>query len=290
MTAIVFLGPTLPVAEARTELDAIYLPPVAQGDIFRAMARRPTAIGIVDGFFDSVPAVWHKEILFAMSEGVHVYGCSSIGALRAAELWRYGMEGVGRIFEAYRDGILEDDDEVALIHAPAELDYAPLSEPMVNIRATLEQAEAGQSVTASTRTEIEKLAKGLYYADRTWPKLLALGAAANLPAPELDALAKLGTDGRVDQKRLDALSMLRMLRQRLADLTPKRVDFRFEHSWLSEKARQSANEAVANTSAFRGCDRCAGVDQPRPTGDALKPRHGPGAAACQDPAAEHFRR
>ena len=52
-----------------------------------------------------------------MSQGIHVFGSASMGALRA-ELCPFGMVGVGRIFEAYRDGELEDDDEVAVIHGP----------------------------------------------------------------------------------------------------------------------------------------------------------------------------
>ena len=62
------------------------LPPVAQGDVLRALAHQPRLIGIIDGYFDTVPAVWHKEILYAMERGVHVFGASSIGALRAVEL------------------------------------------------------------------------------------------------------------------------------------------------------------------------------------------------------------
>ena len=47
-------------------------PPVGQGDVYRAATRyRPRAIGIVDGYFHQVPSVWHKEILWAMAEGIH---------------------------------------------------------------------------------------------------------------------------------------------------------------------------------------------------------------------------
>ena len=125
MTACVFVGPTLPAHEIQKVTDYVCLPPVEQGDVYRAMARAPRAIGIIDGYFDGSPAVWHKEILFAMSRGVHVFGASSMGALRAAELSVFGMHGVGTIFEAYRDGTLEDDDEVALLHGPAEAGYIP---------------------------------------------------------------------------------------------------------------------------------------------------------------------
>ena len=84
---VVFTGPTLPADQARAILpDALYLPPVAQGDVYRAAGHQPQAIALIDGFFEHVPAVWHKEILWAMAQGIHVFGSSSMGALRAAEL------------------------------------------------------------------------------------------------------------------------------------------------------------------------------------------------------------
>ena len=142
MTICVFLGPTLDVSEARLILDAEYFPPAAVGDVYRATCRKPRAIAIIDGVFDRVPSVWHKEILYAMSHGIHVWGSSSMGALRAAELAPFGMVGVGEVFERYRSGIYEDDDEVAVSHAPADGGYRPLSEAMVNIRNGLERAAA----------------------------------------------------------------------------------------------------------------------------------------------------
>ena len=69
--------------------------------------------------------------------GVHVFGASSMGALRAAELHPFGMVGVGRVFEGYRAGVYEDDDEVAVVHASEEAGFAPLSEAMVNVRHAL---------------------------------------------------------------------------------------------------------------------------------------------------------
>src|SRR5262249_10679056 len=113
VTIIVFTGPTLPPAEAAKILDATYRPPAAIGDVYRAAQQRPWAIGIIDGFFESIPSVWHKEVLWALAQGIHVYGAASMGALRAAELAAFGMTGVGMIFEAYRDGIIEEHDEVA---------------------------------------------------------------------------------------------------------------------------------------------------------------------------------
>src|SRR5205823_10627421 len=98
-------------AEARTELKTVYLPPAAEGDVYRVALHRPQAIGIIDGYFQSVPTVRHKEILWAMNCRIHVFGSASMGALRAAELLPFGMEGVGAVFELYRDGLFEDEDK-----------------------------------------------------------------------------------------------------------------------------------------------------------------------------------
>src|ERR1700719_1335144 len=111
VSVYIFTGPTISAGEAARELKAIYLPPAAEGDVYRAALQRPQAIGIIDGYFQSVPAVRHKEILWTMGRGIHVFGSASMGALRAAELAPFGMEGVGNIFQLYRDGTLEDDDE-----------------------------------------------------------------------------------------------------------------------------------------------------------------------------------
>ena len=81
-----FFGPSLPRAQAGRVLDAVYLPPVAQGDVYLAVKDGAEAIGSVDGYFQQVPSVWHKAILWALSKVVHVFGAASMGALRAPEL------------------------------------------------------------------------------------------------------------------------------------------------------------------------------------------------------------
>ena len=99
-----------------------------------------------------MPAVWHKEILPALDEGIAVFGAASMGALRAAELDAFGMIGVGDIYAGYRDGVLEDDDDVAIAHATAEEGFRELSDAMVNIRATARAAERAAVIGATTRT------------------------------------------------------------------------------------------------------------------------------------------
>ncbi|MGB8643741.1 MAG: TfuA-like protein [Anaerolineae bacterium] len=253
MTVYLFIGPTLALQEARLALDAVYLPPARQGDVYRAARGKPEAIGLIDGYFDTVPSVWHKEILWAMREGVHVFGSASMGALRAAELAPFGMEGVGRIFEAYCHGELEDDDEVAVAHAPAELDYHAFSDAMVNIRATLAAAEEAGIICANTRTALTQIAKALFYPERTYARLLSSGAAIGLNGPELRRFEAWLPDHAIDQKRQDALSMLHVIRERIAGgLPPKRVRYHFEHTIYWNHLQETAGEFDQNAAELDG--------------------------------------
>ncbi|WP_437669332.1 TfuA-like protein [Sorangium sp. So ce131] len=241
MTVHLFLGPTLAAADAAEVLDAVILPPVAHGDVYRAAQRGATVIGIVDGYFEGVPAVWHKEILWAMREGVHVFGSASMGALRAAELSPFGMEGVGAVFEAFQRAELEDDDEVAVAHAPAAYGYRALSAAMVNIRATLAAAAARGILRPATHAALLRIAKQLFYPDRSYPRLLSEASAQGLDPDELSALKRFLPGGQVDQKRADALAMLRAIRARLeAGLTPKQVRYHFEATIFWDSLRQAA--------------------------------------------------
>ena len=204
MSCYVFLGPTLPAAEAASLLDAVYLPPVRQGDLLRLVReQRPSMVGIVDGYFRDVPACWHKEILFALANGVHVFGAASMGALRAAELDGFGMVGIGSVYAAYRLGRFEpyrqepfeDDDEVAIVHGPAETGFVNLSEAMVNIRATLARAAEDGIIDEDGRDRLVPRSRPLHYPDRN---LTALSAAGGDGRPERGCT---GPTGRVAAHR-----------------------------------------------------------------------------------------
>jgi hypothetical protein len=210
MSVIIFAGPSLPPASRPAVPGAIWLGPARMGDVRRAAEERPDAIGLIDGYFEVVPSVWHEEILWAMDRGIRVYGAASIGALRAAELDVYGMIGVGRIYEAFRDGALEDDDEVALLHGPEEMGYLPLTEAMVNIRATMDEAVRIGVLTAEAAERAVMVAKALFYKQRTYSAILRI-PAAEIPIPSLNAFNDWLGHGRQDRKRTDAVSMVRAI-------------------------------------------------------------------------------
>lgn len=242
MTRCIFLGPSLPIAQARAICDGVYLPPARQGDILLALRdHQPHAIALIDGFFEQVPAVWHKEILWALRQGVVVVGGSSMGALRAAELSQFGMVGVGKIFEAYRSGcfppfdqeLFEDDDEVAVVHGPQETNYAG-TVAMVDIRTSLAAAENQGVITTACRDHLAILAKGLFYKQRTYKALLDLGRGSGEFLGEVERLSGWLMQGAVSQKAADAVELLRFLSQ--DNLKAPIPDFRFEHSSVWEEA------------------------------------------------------
>jgi hypothetical protein len=243
MDAIIFTGPTISSSDAARELEATYLPPAAEGDVYRAAEQHPRVIGIIDGYFERVPSVWHKEILWAMTQGIHVYGSASMGALRAAELATFGMVGVGSIFESYQDGVLEDDDEVALEHASEEFGFRAASDAMVNIRATLESAVTAGVLSETVRQEMQSIAKELFYPDRHYTRVLEIAAQRGVNARELAAFREWLPRGTVNRKREDAVAMLRAIRQALAKgLPPKRVEYTLQRTVMWDQARSHGSE------------------------------------------------
>ncbi len=219
-STLVFVGPTLPAVEvARLLPAAAVLPPIAVGDLLTLIRRRGLLrIAIIDGYFERMAAVWHKEILLALERGIAVWGASSMGALRAAELAPFGMIGVGGIYRDFARGILVADDEVAVAHLPAEYGYRATSDALVNLRDGIARAPM---LTASTRSRLVELARAPFYRERSWDRLIADAREAGLPARQLAALAAWP---KPDRKAADARTLLRALaRDRRRRITGARV-------------------------------------------------------------------
>jgi hypothetical protein len=208
MTVIIFAGPTISRTEILERLDAEIRPPARMGDIYLATQTCPAAIGLIDGYFQGVPSVWHKEILWAIEQEVTVFGAASMGALRAAELEAYGMKGVGKIFEAYRDEEFEDDDEVAVLHGPEEMGYPPLCEPMLNIRATLNKAVSEQIIDKQLAADLIGIAKAQFFPERNWDNLLRAAEKQDVMGDAGRTLGDWLAKGIVNQKHEDAIAML----------------------------------------------------------------------------------
>ncbi len=210
---VVFLGPSLARQKAKEILDADYRSPAMRGDIYKAAQEGAEIICLIDGVFFQECSVAHKEILYAMERGAKVLGASSMGALRASELNVYGMEGIGKIYRAYKNGDLISDDEVALIFDP--ITFEPLSEPLVNIRHNLAKAFDLGLIDRTTKNILFEIAKSTYFPDRNYESIIQ--ACIGLVSPqELESFRKFLSNYKEDLKMDDAIRALYRARE-LAD-------------------------------------------------------------------------
>jgi hypothetical protein len=193
---VIYLGPTLSREAAEKVLTAEYLPPICRGDLAR-LPDEVRFVGIVDGEFYQRLAVSPKELLPLLKRGVQVFGASSMGALRAAETYNLGTIGIGKIFAMFRDGILDGDDEVALVYEPGT--YRKLSEPLVNLRCAVDMAVEAKIIDEQERDRLISQMKSYYFPERSHKGLQHL----------CPALASYFRDAVLpDVKRDDALQLL----------------------------------------------------------------------------------
>jgi hypothetical protein len=172
-------------------------------------------IGLIDGVFHQESAVAHREILTAIKKGVRVVGSSSMGALRAAEMDALGMIGIGEVYRMYRAGELVSDDEVALVFDP-ETGFS-LSEPLVNIRFTLREAEQQGIITVQNHAALLAAAQSVFYPQRTYGRIVSAAGAA-LEQETRERFLSFVKLHAVDQKRKDAVAALEYIRGISCDL------------------------------------------------------------------------
>ncbi|NYT04335.1 MAG: TfuA-related McrA-glycine thioamidation protein, partial [Candidatus Methanofastidiosa archaeon] len=162
-----------------------------------------------DGVFFRESAVSPRELMDILKSNVKIYGSSSMGALRASELDRYGMIGIGKIYQNYREGIFNSDDEVALSFDSEE--YNPISEPLVNIRETIKKALDENIITKEESEIIFKSAKSLYFPERRWNKIIE--NSEKLMCKSLSSFSEFIKKNRVDIKKDDAILLLKRIEE-----------------------------------------------------------------------------
>jgi len=116
----------------------------------------------------------------------------------------------------YKDGTLTSDDEVALVFDPVS-GYA-LSEPLINIRCTLENAETTGIITPDVHQILLAAARSVFYPQRTYQKIVTVAGDAIDTATKERFLA-FATASPADQKREDAIAALEYIRD--LETTPK---------------------------------------------------------------------
>lgn len=207
MRPVIFLGPSLPLAEAKEILDADYRPPAKRGDLQHLEGAE--VVGIIDGVFLQSCSVGHREILSLLNRKVKVIGGGSMGALRAAEMGHYGMTGVGQIYKMYASGEVQGDDEVALVFDPETME--PLSEPLVNLRSLLNAAWMADVIDSAQRAGILSEMRSIYYPRRTIATFMEV-AHVILGEDRAIKFDRFFADNYRDIKKEDAITVLKYVR------------------------------------------------------------------------------
>lgn len=210
--AVIFTGNSISHEDAKKILRANYQPPVRRFQLEKFVQQGYKVIGIIDGIFFDRAAVGHREIISALNAGVKVVGGASMGALRASELDTHGMVGVGKVYEWYRDGVIESDDEVAVSTNPDT--FEPISVPLVNMRETLKAALDAGIISEKEHEDLLELAINTYYPDRSYLGLTKEGAKKGLVSEEKrKELLNFCANSETDVKRQDAVLVLETVKK-----------------------------------------------------------------------------
>jgi TfuA protein len=170
---IIFLGPSLSHEKARKILQADFRGPAKKGDLLRASGDidDSTIVCLVDALFlQDYPPSPIEVYQLMLNKNIKLYGAASLGALRAVELEKFGMIGMGKIFELYKKGKLTADDEIAVTFVEGE--HQLQSEAMIDIRFNLFLAHRMGIINEITKKTIAKVAKNIYFPYRNYTDIL----------------------------------------------------------------------------------------------------------------------
>lgn len=211
---IVYLGPTLSREKAIKILDADYRDPAKKGDFLMLSqdSDEKKYVGFIDGVFlhDYPPSpieVYH----LATRKNIELIGASSLGALRAVELEKFGMKGIGKIFQLYKNGIINADDEVAVTFVREN--NILQSEAMIDIRFNLFLAYKKGIIANQTKKRIAKIAKNIYFPFRNYEDIIKL-TQQQFPSiyNELESFRSYILKNRDSLKARDAIKLLKYLK------------------------------------------------------------------------------
>jgi hypothetical protein len=149
------------------------------------------------------------------------------------------MVGFGRVYRAFRRGVLQDDDEVCVLHAVPELDFEPLSEAMVNIRYSLKMMRRRRLISRDAEFRITSRLKERHFSKRV---LAAISDAFEGEFGQQGAAKfALYEKSKIDIKALDADLMLKAVLSSPAASANTEWEFPVTSHWLQQFVAQDAD-------------------------------------------------
>ncbi|HEX7032307.1 MAG TPA: TfuA-like protein [Nitrososphaera sp.] len=216
MKPIIFLGPSLSHEKARKIFDADYRAPAKKGDFLRLAADpKVTMVGFVDGvFLQDYPPTPIEVYQLVRKPGVLLAGAASLGALRAVELEKFGMVGIGKVFQLYKSGKVNADDEVAVTFAQEGDDYRLQSEAMIDIRYNLFLSHKKGIISKKAKIALARVAKEIYFPHRNYAHIVEESKRKHPSlANEIDSFASYIASNRKSLKEIDATRLIQYLKE-----------------------------------------------------------------------------
>ena len=191
--------------------DARYAPPVQRGDILSDIEDGVNSILILDGLFHQALSVSPSEIMDALRHGIRVFGASSMGALRAAELEAYGMVGVGEIFEHIRNEYAFRDDFLGQVFVDGIPQVQEASVTYVEFEINLKLLLRRRQITRVTYEYLSALYAELHYAERNLLTLAARVQSECQSPEQLLSAATCALSAMTRPKHRDARKAMRVV-------------------------------------------------------------------------------
>jgi TfuA protein len=217
---IIYLGPSLSHEKAKKIFDADYRPPAKKGDFLKlsGLEQEISIVGLVDGvFLQDYPPTPIEVYQLAIKKNMILVGAASLGALRAVELEKFGMIGIGKIFELYKRRKIFADDEVAVTFA--EEDQKIQSEAMIDIRFNLFIAQKKGIIKESTKLATAKVAKDMYFPYRNYNDIIDQTKKKYYTlVDDLERFRSYISVNRQSLKEQDAIRLIEFIKLRYDDL------------------------------------------------------------------------
>lgn len=201
---IVFGGPSLELVAPQTLSRLDVRPPICRGNLESLFQMpRPGTVLILDGVFGYQLAVTVTECRRLLEKGWLVVGASSMGALRAADLWSKGMLGIGEIYTMFRLGFLRSDADVAVVYGGLQGEESTAS--VAHVRAVLGALEDEGLIDGVAGRSFLSLARNVHWTRRVWPGLIDVWIAAGLSDDAAQKVKLTSADPLCHPKKRDGL-------------------------------------------------------------------------------------
>lgn len=207
---ILFAGPSISGLEKHT-IGYEIKPPISRGNLESLIhsSHSPNKVLIIDGVFGADMSVTPMECRKLIEAGWTLFGCSSMGALRASELYSVGMIGLGKIYDLFRAGIVDNDSELAVCFLP--LNFKEITISLIHLRFVLFMG-SDLKIQNEIKVELFRKAESIFFMDRYIDTLVSEWLSLGVPSETIELIVDKLSDDNYHPKIRDAEYSLKLIK------------------------------------------------------------------------------